>query len=159
MMMMMMMMMMRLILHSLCNVVVGALHWVFREYIFGHPSMAAIIGGGWGGGPWLYLNRALCRQVMHTHSVHINDMQITILINLLQFNNRTRMKCRSASIVIPSNMHALRGQLPAVRFEVVDPWSSLSPDSDSMVLHSTTPYSSAPVLWTTDGQLSCFVLA
>jgi len=67
------------------------------------------------------------------------------------------MKCRSASIVIPSNMHALRGQQPAVRFEVVDQWSSLSPDS--MVLHSPTPYSSAPVLWTTDGQLSCLILA
>lgn len=150
---------MRLILHSLCNVVVGALHWVFREYIFGRPSMAAIIRGGSGGGPWLYLNRALRRQVVHTHSVHINDMQTTILISLLLFNNRTRMKCRSASIVIPSNMHALRGQQPAVRFEVVDQWSSLSSDSDSMVLHSPTPYSSAPVLWTTDGQLSCFVLA
>ena len=151
---------MRLILHSLCNVVVGALYWIFREYIFGRPSMAAIIGGGWGGGRWLYLNRALHRQVVHTHSIHINDMQTTILISLLQFNNRTRMKCRSASIVIPSNMHALRGQQPAVRFEVVDQWSSLSPDnSDSMVLHSPTPYSSAPVLWTTDGQLSCLILA
>ena len=119
--------------------------------------MAAVVGGDrWGGGPWLYLDRALCRQVLRTHSVRINDRQAVLLISSLLFNNRTRMKCRSASIVIPSNMRALRGQQPAVRFEVVGQWSCLSPDST--VLHSPTPYPSAPVLWTTDGQLSCFVL-
>lgn len=78
-------------------------------------------------------------------------------------NDRVRMKCRSASIVIPSNMRALRGHQPTIRFEVADHrWSSLSPDS--VVLHSPTPSkypcaASPPLVWTSDGQFSCFILA